>query len=273
MKRINHINRNIPTNSIAFAHFKGGTGKTTSCLNIAGWLSKMNQRVLVIDLDPQANSTSGLGIEIRSVKHSINDVFLNKASISNIILESRSGVYVAPSSPELLFIESQLIRIPQLQKITALKIKINEIRDYFNFILIDCPPTSSFLMMNGIIATQNVIIPLDVGVFGFETIDLLLSFIWYLEQETKLPINILMTLFRKNQYSLINNPINYQIKENILKSYEGNNIKNSEIHSISYSKKILQAQMSGLPISHFAPNSKVSKQFKKITLKILSYQN
>lgn len=273
MKRIIHINRNIPLTNIAFVHFKGGTGKTTSCLNIAGWLEKMKQKVLVIDLDPQANSTSGLGVEIKSVNYSINDVLLDKTNLSNIILETRSGIYLAPSSPELLFLESELIKTTYFQKLTLLKDKINEISDFFNFILIDCPPTSSFLMMNGIIATQNVIVPLDASVFGFETIDLLQSFINGLVHETKLSINILMTLFRKNTYSFLNSSLHCQMKKNIANYLQKNSTNNSKIHTISYSKKIIQAQINGLPISHYAPYSKVSQQFKKITNKILSFQN
>ena len=95
--------------SIAFVHHKGGTGKTTTCINVAGWLSKMKKKVLVVDMDPQGNATAGLGIDKNSLDGSLYDVFFNEVSIGDVILETESGVYIAPSSLELLAAETHLV--------------------------------------------------------------------------------------------------------------------------------------------------------------------
>ncbi|MFH1824003.1 MAG: AAA family ATPase [Candidatus Firestonebacteria bacterium] len=105
---------------VAFVHHKGGTGKTTSCLNIAGWLVKMNKKVLVVDLDAQGNATAGLGLDRKTIDGSIYDVIFNKKNIKKIILETPSGVYLAPSSLDLLKAEmclgDQEIRMDLLNK-------------------------------------------------------------------------------------------------------------------------------------------------------------
>ena len=92
--------------SIAFVHHKGGTGKTTSCLNIAGWLAKMKKQVLVVDLDPQGNATAGLGVDRKTLENSIYDVFFGQHNIEEVILETDSGIYLAPSSLDLLAAET-----------------------------------------------------------------------------------------------------------------------------------------------------------------------
>lgn len=88
--------------TITFFHQKGGTGKTTSCLNIAGWLTRMKNKVLVIDLDPQGNASSGLGIDRTACENSIHDVLFGHKELYEVILETEAGVFLAPSSPDLL---------------------------------------------------------------------------------------------------------------------------------------------------------------------------
>jgi len=93
---------------ITFAQCKGGTGKTTACLSVAGWLTKMEKKVLVVDLDSQGNAVSGLGIERSSIDGSMYDVLSGRKTIREIILETDSGVFLAPSSIDLLSVETQL---------------------------------------------------------------------------------------------------------------------------------------------------------------------
>ena len=93
---------------IAFVHHKGGTGKTTSCINVAGWLAKMNKKVLVVDLDPQGSAVAGLGVDRKRVEESIYDVLFNDTSIKEVILETDAGVWLVPSSIDLLAAERQM---------------------------------------------------------------------------------------------------------------------------------------------------------------------
>ncbi|MFA4889872.1 MAG: AAA family ATPase [Candidatus Omnitrophota bacterium] len=163
---------------IAFVHHKGGTGKTTACLNVAGWLVKMGKNVLVVDLDPQGNATTGLGIERKSVDYSIYDVLFpclpagrGEKNLQDIILETTCGVHLVPSSIDLLAAETHMAGISNQTHL--LKDHLSEVKKYYDYILIDVPPGSTMLMINGIVAAENIIIPLDSGVFAYETMETL----------------------------------------------------------------------------------------------------
>jgi len=120
---------------IAFVYHKGGTGKTTSCLNIAGWLIKMNNKVLVVDLDPQGNATAGLGVDRRTLDNSIYDVFFGQKNIEELILETDSGVQLAPSSLDLLAAEVHMAG--WINNTSLLKINLDNLEKHFDYILID----------------------------------------------------------------------------------------------------------------------------------------
>lgn len=254
---------------ISFIHHKGGTGKTTACLNIAGWLTKMNQQVLVVDLDPQANATSGLGVDLKSIDSAMNDVLLEQTSIKDIILETNSGVYLAPASVKLLSVETELAY--NFDAVSILKNKLDEINNYFDFILVDSPPGFTLLMMNGIIATENIIIPMDSGVFGYETLETLKQLILNLEDEFNVKINIIMALLREFSPSIMHNGFTKKIHNMINEYFSINGLQNCTISKVSFSKKICQAQMRGLPISHYAPHSQISKIYQNIARNILRY--
>jgi chromosome partitioning protein len=256
---------------IAFVHHKGGTGKTTACLNIAGWLSKLNQKVLIADLDPQANASSGLGVDLKSVDHSMYDVFFNQASLTDIILETRAGVYLAPASVELLSVEAKLAHTAN--SVGILKKKLDSVDHLFDFILIDCPPGSTLLMMNGMVAAKNIIIPLDTGVFGFETLDALKAVILDLENELDISIDIIMALQKVFSPSLLRLGFTNKVHKMISKYFAQNGLQNCPIYKIPFSKKICLAQMDGLPISHYAKHSQVSLVFKEIAKSILKSFN
>src|ERR1700722_15225026 len=93
---------------IAFVHHKGGTGKTTSCINVAGWLAKMNKKVLVVDLDPQGNAVAALGVDRKRIDESLYDVLFNNTNIKEVILETDAGVWLVPSSIDLIAAERQM---------------------------------------------------------------------------------------------------------------------------------------------------------------------
>lgn len=248
-------------NHIAFVHHKGGTGKTTACLNIAGWLTKMNQKVLVVDLDPQANATTGLGVDLKSIENSMYDVLLNRANINEIILETDSGVYLAPATLHLLSLKSD--------SATILKDRLRNLHDFFDFVLFDSPPGSTFLMMNSIVAAKNIIIPLDTGVFGFETLETLKTLILTLEEELRITIHIRMALLKVFSSSLLQQSLTKKIQKMIIHYFSENGLQNCPIIPIPFSKKVCLAQMKGLPISHYAPSSQVGTQYQQIANTIL----
>jgi len=255
--------------TITFVHHKGGTGKTTSCLNIAGWLAKLNKNVLVIDLDPQGNATAGLGVDRKSCESSIYDVLFGKHHLEEVILETDSKVHLAPSSIKLLTIETHMAG--QVNNRNILKDSLSKIEKYYDYILIDVPPGSTLLMINGIVASENIIIPLDSGVFAYEAMETLKILILDLYEELKIETNVMMILLRRYSSSIFDKSPTTEIKK-MLENFLASNLTiNVKLFTIPFSRKVFESQVKGMPISHFAPFSNVGRVYKKIAKEILTY--
>lgn len=254
--------------TIAFVHHKGGTGKTTSALNIAGWLAKMEKKVLVVDLDPQGNATAGLGVDRMSINHSIYDVLFGQKDMREIILETDSGVFLASSSIDLLAAETQMVG--QMNNARILRENLSNVGRLFDYVLIDLPPGSNLLMINGIVASENIIIPVDAGVFAYETLETLKTLVIDLNEEVGVETNIMMILLRA--YSISAFWTTREAKKMLKEFLMGNNIPTVKIFTIPFSQKIYKAQIKGMPISHYAPHSIVSKVYKMIATEVLNYE-
>ena len=253
--------------TIAFVHYKGGTGKTTSCLNIAGGLVKMNKKVLVVDLDPQGNAGAGLGVDRRGIEGSIYDALFGRKDIKETILETESGVFLVPSHTNALFAETHMARkIREINNLYDLKEILIPIERYFDYILLDVPPASTLIMISAIVASEDIIIPLDSGVFSYETLENLKKLLIYLHKKTGIEANIRIVILRK--YS--NNRRTTNEVRNLIREFlEKNNILSVKILTIPFSRKIHKAQMDGVPISHSAPHSSVGRGYKKIVKELL----
>jgi chromosome partitioning protein len=258
---------------IAFVHHKGGTGKTTSCINVAGWLAKMNKKVLVVDLDPQGNAVAALGVDRKSVEASLYDVLFSKMSIKEVILETDAGVWLVPSSIDLLAAERQMA--DQANNASLLKDVLKSIQKQFDYILIDVGPGSTLLMINGIVAAGNIIVPLDSGVFAYETLETLKTIVLDLEQELGIETNIMMILLRDYSTSIFDRIFDgeptQEIKDLVSDFLIANQMPTVKIHSIPYSKKVYQSQMLGMPISHVAPFSDIGRAYKRIAQDVLDH--
>ena len=258
------------TKCIAFVHHKGGTGKTTSCLNIAGWLVKMNNKVLIVDLDPQGNATAGLAIDRKTIDGSLYEALFGQKKIEEIILETDSGVFLAPSSSHLLASEMRVAG--QINSTRILKEALSNVKKHFDYILVDVPPGSPLLMINGIVAAENIIIPLDSGVFAYETMEILKEILIDLNKEIGVKTNLIMVLLREYSTSLFENGPTREIKKMLRAFLSENNIPGVKIFIIPFSTKVYKAQMRGTPISHHAPHCDVGRAYKKITKEIMKYE-
>lgn len=254
--------------TIAFVHHKGGTGKTTSCLNIAGWLAKMDQKVLVVDLDPQGNATAGLGIDRESCEGTIYDVFFGEHEIEEVILETDSGVFLAPSSMDLLAAETHMAG--KINNTCILRDNLANIEKHFDYILTDISAGSTLLGINGIVASSNIIIPLDSGVFAYEAIETLKTLAMDLNEELGVESNIMMVLLREYSASVFDNSATRQVRKMLKDFLASNKIPEVKIFTIPFSRKIYKAQMKGMPISHYAPFSHVGRVYKRIAKEILA---
>ncbi|MBL8341967.1 MAG: ParA family protein [Rubrivivax sp.] len=149
------------------ANQKGGVGKTTTTVNLAAGLAQIGQRVLVIDLDPQGNATMGSGIDKRALGRSVYDLLLESASIAEARQSSPKGGYdVIGANRELAGAEVELVN--QERRERRLKKALAQVRDEYDFVLVDCPPSLSLLTLNGLVAAHGVIVPMQCEYFALE---------------------------------------------------------------------------------------------------------
>ncbi|OFW67014.1 MAG: hypothetical protein A2Z12_07100 [Actinobacteria bacterium RBG_16_68_21] len=158
---------------IAFANQKGGVGKSTTAINLGAALAGMGERVLIIDADPQSNTTSGLGIDRRLVEHSIYDVFLGDKTLNEVIEPtSVRDLLVVPSSIDLAAIEIELVA--RFSRERQLAMAIEKLDDDFDLVFIDCPPSLGLITVNALTAADEVIIPIQAEYYALEGLSQLL---------------------------------------------------------------------------------------------------
>ncbi|MGB7002608.1 MAG: AAA family ATPase [Halobacteriota archaeon] len=248
--------------NIAFAHHKGGTGKTTSCVNISGYLALWGKKVLVIDLDPQANATSALGIDKNNLGESMYDVMVGDAEIADAVLETEiENIHLAPATLDLVGAESHLYRINN--RIAILKRSIEGIRRYYDYIMIDTPPGPGLFIINGVVASDYTIVTLDPGVFALEGVETLNLIFDDINESSGVRINPRMAILtRCNKASLFSmitgkrDPIK-EIKKGMKGFFDS-------VYTVPYGVEVYEAQLKGVPISHYKPKCKAGVAYKKI---------
>jgi chromosome partitioning protein len=153
--------------TIAVANQKGGVGKTTTTVNLGACLAELGYRVLVVDLDPQGNASTGLGINIRGLQASMYDVILSDVPIEDCVeASSVRNLFVAPASLDLAGAEIELV--PAFSRELRLKQALDEVRDDYDYVLIDCPPSLGLLTINGMAAASEVLVPIQCEYYALE---------------------------------------------------------------------------------------------------------
>jgi len=251
---------------IALANQKGGVGKTTCAINLAGALVELGKRVLCIDLDPQANLSVGLGIDLNTVQRSMADVLINgEVPLDAIIRPSRTeGLEIAPTTIELSAAEVELFSA--IGREMTLRDKLTpETLDRYDHVLIDCPPTLGLLTVNALVAADGVIIPVQTQYYALKGVAALIRIIKTVQTRLNPGLKILGLLptFYDGRTILGRDMLQS------LKEIGDHQVFNTVIRQ---SVKVGEAPTAGVPITVYEPRSDAAKAFRELAREVLDAQ-
>jgi chromosome partitioning protein len=254
----NTNNSNPMTQIITFAHFKGGTGKTTSCLSVAGFLAKSGGRVLAIDLDPQANLTAGFGVQKIKARRTMHHVMKGKTSLKSIVVPTPiENVDLAPASYHLA--HATLTTYQKKSDALILKKALSSVKKY-DFVLVDLPPSNGHFIMNGVLAADSVVLVLDPSQFSLDGIESFQGSFTDYCKKMGFSAEVSMALVTRCASSW--NP--FQRNHGKKVANRAMEMLGTKVFKIPYSETLYESQEKGLPISHYKPESKVGIAYLKV---------
>ncbi|MCM8772560.1 MAG: AAA family ATPase [candidate division WOR-3 bacterium] len=241
---------------IAFSNQKGGTGKTTICVNLAAGLVKLNERVLIIDLDPQGNSTVSVGINLKPDDLTVREFILGEARIEDVMVDSyMADLSIIPSNPDLAHVEIEIANKSKNQFYLKRAIENSkEVLKSFDYIFIDCPPSLSILTINGLCASNYVLIPVLVDYLSLQGLSNLLETIEQVKKKLNPGLEIL---------GIIPNMLDYRLKitEESLELLKENFNEKVFKNGIKICSRLRESPSFGKAIFDYARNSQAAVDF------------
>lgn len=247
---------------IAIANQKGGVGKTTCAINLGGALVELGQRVLCIDLDPQANLTVGLGVDVASLERSIADVLVDQnLALRTILLRTRTpGLDIAPATIDLSAAEVELFTA--IGREMALRDKLtSEVTRGYDFVLVDCPPTLGLLTVNALVAAQGVIIPVQTQFYALKGVAALLKLVRTVQTKLNASLHVvgILPTFYDGRTILAREMLDS------LRDLGDHNVFNTVIRQWV---KLGEAPTAGVPITRYDAKSDAAKSFLELAREV-----
>lgn len=245
---------------ISIANQKGGVGKTTTSVNISTILAKKGKKVLLIDTDPQGNATSGLGIE-KNFENSVYDVIIGDIKVEDAILETEiKNLKVCPSNINLAGAEVELVSM--ISREYRLKEKLEEVKEKFDYIIIDCPPSLGLITLNAFTSSNSVLIPVQCEYYALEGLGQLINTIELVKKHLNKELEIEGAVL--TMYDARTNLSNQVVKE--VKNYFGEKVYKTVIPR---NVRLSEAPSFGMPITIYDPRSKGAKCYDKLVKEII----
>jgi len=253
--------------TIAVVNQKGGCGKTTVSINLASALAEAGQRVLLVDMDPQSHCAVGLAVPEEQIEQSIYDVLISRSrnepiKLTEILWQISDRLELAPASIDLSAFEQQMVGISESE--SALKEALNDVKDSYDYTVIDCPPAVGLLTFNALTAATDVIVPVETGYFALHGLSKQLETLSILCRKSGQKVNVKVLA---SMYDIRTKMAREVLAD--LRSRFGDKMFNTVI---SFNTKIKEASSFGQPICEYDPSSKGQKDFSALAVEILGAQ-
>ncbi|MCL2165857.1 MAG: AAA family ATPase [Clostridiales bacterium] len=246
---------------LAVANQKGGVAKTTTSVNLAAALAEVGKKVLLADIDPQGNATSGLGVEKKSGMRCIYDMLINDYPIERLYQPTPvEGLTLLPATIQLAGAEVELVPLVNREKL--LKSAMDKVKDQFDYVLIDCPPSLGLLTLNALSAADGVLIPVQCEYYALEGLGQLMNTIELVKKYLNHKLSVFGTLLtmqdpRTNLSTQVAEEVRAFFKEKVFTQAIYRNVRLSEAPSY------------GLPIHLYDPRSKGAEQYRLVALEVI----
>lgn len=246
---------------ISIVNQKGGVGKTTTTVNLSAYLGVKHKKVLLIDLDPQGNATSGVGVDKGNLENTVYDVMVNDTPISQaIVATSAKNVSICPTNINLAGAEVELVSAMSREQI--LKNAISEVSDKYDYIIIDCPPSLGILTINALTASDGVVVPIQGEYYALEGLTQLIDTINIVKKKLNPSLGIIgvvLTMYdnRTQLTRQVREEVEKFFGEKVFKTYIPRNVR------------LAEAPSHGQAISHYDPSSKGAKAYDMLAAELI----